>query len=301
MTAVLSTLAPIQINSTVLATRNVSITYAVTNEPSVHSGQLFPTLQLVPGADPEVTFETPFKEAYDLIGFTALQATTLDVWFAKFATTGVKSTSTDHSKMSLNTSCKALCMIDSVSVAQDGLLVATVRCVIQANDGMTAPMVAGTGTLITLAAQPTLHTNGPVNLTGTTTDGVSDWTIDMGQRVQLDRTDGDLYPTVVSYTGGSPQINVNFQDVATLMAALDIIGEDASTTTVCFARPFSATTGIVGTSATAVSVTLAAGLVIPETAEAGVDGRATYALRCTPAASSGDTHPLTVATNATAP
>lgn len=301
MTAVLSTLAPIQLNATKLATRNVTLTAGVLNEQSWHSGQLYPTLQLVPGANPVVSFETPFAAAYSLIGMGAIQVTTLDIYFAKYLSTGVKSTSTDHTKVSLAASAVGIAVISNISVSQDGLLVATVEITLQSSNGTTHPMSPSTGSIIALDAQPTLHTSGGCKLANTTTDGVTGWSIDMGQRIQSIRSDGDMYPTVVAYSGGNPSLTLQFDDVATLLAAIDLVGETASTTTIVYGRPYSTTTGIVSTGATAVSITLAGGLIIPDSFTASLDGKAACSIVLKPAGSSIDAHPLTVALNATAP
>lgn len=301
MTTVYNAMGPVKINTTTVPVIDIQQSLAHVIEPAEHTGQLYPMVQLVRGSEPRFTLTMPFAAAYALIGMGSLQVTALDVWFAKYAATGAKSTAADSRKVSLDTDQTALATITSVDVTQDGLLTASVDVVCRSDDGQTNPLTVGTGTLPSLSSQPTLHTLGPVALQGTAIDGVQGWSIDLGQRIVTERTDGDLYPTVVAYRGGAPSITVDHASVENVLAVLDLIGEAASTDTVLYARQHSATTGLVVGGATAVSITLAGGYVHPDTITASQDGVATPSIVMLPQATTVDVHPLTVSTTATAP
>jgi hypothetical protein len=294
-------LGPVKINTTTVPVLDIQQSFAHVIEPAEHTGQLYPMLQLVRGSEPRLTLTMPFAAAYDLIGMDSLQVTALDVWFAKYTDQGVKSTSTDHRKLTLDTDQTALAAITSIDVAQDGLLTASVDVVCRSDDGQTHPLTPDTGSLPTLSSQPDLHTLGPVELQGTAIDRVQGWSIDMGQRIETVRTDGDLYPTVVAYRGGAPTITIDHASVENVLSVLDLIGEAASTDTVLYARQHSATSGLVVGGATAVSITLAGGFVHPDSITASQDGVASPSIVMLPQATTVDTHPLTVSTSATAP
>ncbi len=301
MTAVLNSLGPISINSTTYPVLSIDQQFATIVEPAEHTGQLYPHLQLIRGAVPQLTVTMPLQAAYDLVGLKSLSVTAMDIWLAKYGSDGAKSTSTDHRKLSLDTGQTALATITTISVAQDGLATADVQITCRSSDGQTHPLVAGTGTLPTLSAQPTLHTMGPVALQGTAIDGAAGWSIDLAQTVQPERSDGDLYPTVVAYRGGSPTISVDHNSPENIMAVLDLIGESAGANTVLYARRHDTSTGLVVGGATAVSITLADGWITPESVAAAQDGLASIPLSIAPQTDTVDVHPLTVSTSATAP
>jgi len=301
MSAVLSSLGPLQINGSTYPVLNINMPFAVISEASEHSGQLYSTATLISGANPTMTAQMPFRAAFDLIGFGALAVTSVGVFLSKYAATGLKSTDTDHRRFALASSAKGLATITGVSVAQDGLLLADIEITFSSADGTTHPLSPGTAALPALSAQPVLHTVGPAALANTVRDGVSAWSVSLNQRVSGIRSDGDLYPQTLAYTGGVPEIAATFQDADTLMSVLGAIGIGASTTTVLYAKQYDATTGLVVGGATAVSITLAGGYIAPETLAAAHAGVATYEVRILPAGTTPDVHALTVATNATAP
>lgn len=301
MTAVLNTLAPIQIASTVIPATNVSLSLGAIEEASEHSGQLFPTLRLIKGANPEATFTAPFEAVYALVGMGGYVASQFDIYLAKFASL-VKSTSSDHQKLALSTSAQALLTIESVQVAQDGLLLANVRARYKSADGTTHPITrTANNSLVALASQPNLHTNGPVKLANTTVDGVASWSVECNHKAESLRSDGDLYPSEIIYRGSAPQITVEFNDPLTVLGTTGMLGLNASTTTILYAKRYSTTTGEVSGGATAVSITMAGGYINPQDMAAAVAGVATQGVRIFAMNGTVDTNPLTVSVSATAP
>lgn len=303
--SVYSSLAPVSINGAVYPVISMNLPFAVITAPIEHSGQLYPTAQIINGATPSLTLQMPFKAAFDLIGFGALTVTAFILGLTRFGDAASKSAGTDHRQLTMGASDRGLATITSVSVTQDGLLVADVDIAFKAASGQTHPLTAGTGAQLTLSAQPVIHTMGPVALTGTKRTGARGWSVDMGQRVESRRSDGDLYPTQVAYLGGSPSITVDHEDADTVLGGISAAGAGALATTVLYGRQMStandATFGTIIGGDTGVSITLAAGWIAPETLEAAQNGVAGLSLRLVPANATPDTHPLAVATNATVP
>ena len=309
MTIRLNSLGPLKINTTVLPIVSGSLALGTVQEPSEHSGQLFPTLQLIRGQIPQLTAQIPFRAAYDLIGFTALDVTACEIYYARYTDAddagaqGIKSTGTDHTYFDLATDAGALAVITGVSVAQDGLLLADIQVTFRAPDATTHPLVKNTdGTLPTLSTQPVIHTMGPVQLQGTVYDGIQDWSLDLAQVVEPVRTDGDLYPTTVLYRGGTPSFSVTTNNIQDTLANLDLIGETAASS-IFYARQHDTTTGIVVGGATAISMTVARGVITYDTVDAAQQDLASAPLTITPVAApaTADTHPVVVSTGATAP
>ncbi len=292
-------LSPININSTVLAVENISLPYDVVSVVSQHSGNEYPTLIASPGANPRLTFRTPFANAFTLIGFGVLAATALDVYLAKFVSSA-RSGSSVHSKLSLASSCTATCHITGVSVSQDGILMADVECVYLSNDGVTHPIAAMTtnNALPSLAAQPTLHTQGPISIGGTVYGGLKSAGIDLGQQMTTARSDGDPYPRVCVRTGGQPKLSGMHEDPTAMHAILTTVG--ISSAIIQYFRSYSATTGIVGT-ANSVSITLATpDKINPTSLDAGQGSPATLGFEAWGLSTSG-THPLSVSLAASTP
>jgi hypothetical protein len=301
MTAILNTLAPIQIGTTVIPVMDVSLSLGAIEEGSIHSGQLFPTLRLIKGSAPQATFRAPFEAVYAIVGMGAYVATTFDIYLAKFASL-VKSTSSDHQKLALSTSASALITIESVSVSQDGLLMAECRARYKSADGTTHPITRTVNNaMVALAAQPNIHTNGPAKLANTTVDGVRGWSVDLNHNVEELRSDGDLYPSEIIYKGSAPQVSIDFSDPLTALGTTGLLGLNASTTSIVYAKRYSTTTGEVVGGATAVSITMAGGYINPQDMAAAVAGVATQGVRIFASNGTADTNPLTVSVSATAP
>lgn len=261
----ISSLAPIRLASTVLATENLQVTQDVQTTMFRHSGNEFPSVITVPGAAPRVRFSTPAKPALDLIGLKALRLTTLDVYLATFAA-GFRSASTDHHKYSLNTSAAALAYIQRIRISDRGIAMAEIECVLLSSDGMAYPLGSPTtGSLPTLASQPALHTLGTSRVDSTTINGTSGFELDFGANVVagIDGNPGDglLYPTVAQYLGGTPVINVEHGDPVGVLAALGYIGLAPTTSYVQWFRDYDTTNHVALT--TGFSITAAVGRATP--------------------------------------
>ena len=301
MTHIIQSLAPIRIGSTVLATDNLVLSLGAIEEASIHSGLLYPTARLVKGSNPRATFRAPFAAAYTLLGLGGYVANTLDIYLARYSAQ-VKSTASNHVKLALSTSASALVTITGVSVEQDGVLWADIACDFVSSNGITHPLVkTDDNDLATLSSQPVLHTNGPAKLANTIIDGVRGWSLDLQQQVDTIRTDGDLYPNAVVYRGAKPQLTVTFTDPTTLLGLSGMLGSEASTSTVVYAKQYSQATGEVIGGATAASLTIADGYINPDQLSAAIQGVATQSVTLYASNAASDTHPITVSLSATAP
>ena len=296
-TALFYSAAPITLNSTTLAADDISLSAAVMSESFRHSGNLFPSVLVVPGADPRVTFRTPFKEAYDLIGLKSLKLTTFNLYFAKFVD-AVRQSDSSHLKYGLSTSCVAHATIKGASVSQNGILMADIEVVLLSNDGMAHPLTAATASLPSLAGQPALKTLGPVTLNGTTTGGYVSASIDLGNNLETFKSDGDLYPRVATYTGGNPVLSFEHADPATLWGAIGLTGTALSSNCIAYFRDYSTSTHL--TLTTGHSLTIASGRVIPADFGASSLGVARGGIRVV-GLSTSDTHPIVVASGASVP
>jgi len=300
MATVVSSLAPVQINSTVLAVERIGFSTGIISDLSQHSGQLYATLHKVSGAVPRITFTTPFLAAYNLLGLTVVNASTLDVYLTKFGAL-VPTAGSTHPRFALSSSCTAACHITGASVNQDGDLMAEVECFPLSVAGVAHPITySTTNALITLAGQPVLHTLGPCSLNGTVVGGLQSSAVDLGQQLNIERTDGALYPIVGARVGAQPKITNGHADPFTLFSTLGLLGLNLTSNFVQYFRQYSATTGVIDTGATAISFTIASGRAEPGDMSAQQGGVATLGFMVS-GLSSSSTHPIAVSTSATAP
>jgi hypothetical protein len=168
-------------------------------------------------------------------------------------------------------------------------------------DGTTPPLAyTTTNALPTLASQPTKHTLGPVTINGTTLPGVGGLQVDLGQQLLAERADGCLYPIVAARVGGQPKITIPHRDPFTLLSTLGLTGVNLASNLVAYARPYDDTTNVVTTAATAISFTIASGRAKPVELTAEQGAVATLGIEVA-GLSSSSTHPIAVASNATAP
>ena len=297
MPSLIYSLAPLVINSTTLATQGLQLSPEVALDAFRHSGNEFASVLVAPGAAPRIRFSTPFKAAFDLIGLKVLKVTTLGVYLAKFVD-ALRLTGSARS-YSLNGAAVGFAYITGASVAQQGILMADVEIILLSIDGTTHPLsVSDAGTLPTLASQPALHTLGGTTINGTTIAGVESVTIDLGPQIEARVTDGALYPTVCSYLGGAPMLMGEHADPVTLLTTLGLLGVAASSNIVQYFREYNASTGLTGT--TGLSLTIAAGKIVPEAQSADNLAMAKTGFRVQPL-SSTSTHPFVIATGASVP
>lgn len=301
--AVIYSLSPLKINSTVLAVSNLRFSPDVQVSSFRHSGNIYPSVIAVPGAQAKVTFSTPFWAAYGLIGVAAapLKCTVVEIYLAKF-TDATRSASTDHAKYALASSPGAalgFATITGARVEQNGILMADVQIQFTSYDGMTHPLLrTDAGTLPTLSSEPLLHSLGPTTINSTTYAGESSAMLDMGVQDQALATDGDLYPRSYCVTGYNRLLSIGFSTPATIWSALGMTGAAITANIVQYFREYDATTQI--KKATGLSLTIASGRITPDAMSVDSLGIANAPAIITPLSSSS-TDPFVFASGASIP
>jgi hypothetical protein len=296
--AVIYSLSPLTLNATTLATSNLRVSPEIASIMHRTSGNEFASVQAVTGATPRISFQTPYYEAYNLIGLKTLKCTVCSVYLAKFVD-GIRSASSVHSKYALASSALGFAYIKSIAGSLNGIVMADVEVILLSADGLVHPLTPSTSNALpSLASQPALRTIGPCSVNGTTIGGVSSVNIDLGASMEAMTSDGDLYPRVCAYKGGDPVINVEHGDPETLRGTLGFTGAAISANFVQYFKTIDPTTQL--TLSTADSLTVASGRVMP--VEWGADNlqvaRGGLRVACL---STSSTHPIVVATGATAP
>lgn len=269
--AIIASLAPAKLNSTVLAIRNLRISLAVDANPFRHSGNLYPSILTVPGGQPMVTFQTPFFPAYTLMGMGngALKLTVFEAYLATFADS-VRQPGAVHTKYHLNTvpgAATGFAYITGASVDNNGVLMADIMVALISFDGMANPLLRVDNVSIpTLAGEPALHTLGPIEVNGTVIGGVSQAGIDTGYQTQFLKTDGDMFPRNFACLGADRTMSVQFKDALTAWDELTLLGVAISANVIQYFRSYSAPNQVKLT--TGMSFTMASGRIVPDTLSA---------------------------------
>lgn len=294
--AIITTLAPITLGSTTLPTANLRVSPAIATQMFRTSGLLFPSVEATFGAAPVIQFEATVLEAFNAIGFSGTNFTTCNVYLSTFATS-IKATT--GPKYALAASANAFAYITGVKADQNGVAMATVSVMLLSSNGTTHPLVASSGqTVATLSGQPLLKTLGPCTINGTTIAGTTSMNLDLGCNVDAMLSDGDLYPRVCAYVGGTPVFQVEHADPETLRATLGFTGVALASSFVQYLRDVDATTQI--TTTTGMSFTVALGRAVTQEFGADNQGVAKGGVRVE-CLSTSATHPIVTATGASVP
>jgi hypothetical protein len=296
--ALIYSLAPATLNSTTLGIANLKVSPSILKMMYRTGGNEFPSVHAVTGATPAFSFQTPYYEAYNLIGLKSLKLTTANVYLAKFVD-AIRSSSSVHTKYALASSATGFACIRSIAGQLNGIVMANVEVMLLSSDGMTHPWVpTQNNALPSLASQPALRTIGPTTVNGTTIAGTSSVNIDLAPSMEAVTSDGDLYPRVCAYKGGDPVINIEHGDPETLRTTLGFTGTAITANVVQYFKTIDPTTQIALT--TADSLTVAGGRVLPHDIDTDnlQIARGGMTVDCL---SSSSTHPIVIATGATAP
>lgn len=301
MPAIIYSMAPAKFGTTVVPVERFGFSAGIVQTAHTHSGNEYATIVAVAGATPRITMSMPFRAAYDLFGLTVASVTTFEFYLAKFASL-IRAAGSVHTKWALSASCSAACQITGFSVNNDGFLMAEVDVVPLSNNGTTHPLTrTDNNALLSLASQPVLHTLGPVSINGTVVPGLSAANGDLGQRLEVARHDGTLYPLVAARLGGDPKLTFTHSDPVTLESQLaSLLGSNITSNVVAYFRGYNTTTGVNDTGTTAISITIASGRAYMTELPAQHGQIATRGLEVI-GLSTSSTHPMVVATSATAP
>lgn len=300
MPASLYSLAPAKFNSLVVPIKSLTISPGLISEMDQHSGNLYPTLVRVSGAEPKITITMPFGPAFTALGFNVTKLTIFEAWLAKFADF-TRDTGSTHAKFALTGAAVAAAMITGISVDMNGDLMATVEVVPIADTSFTNPLALTTGALPTLASQPLLYTLGPCTINGTLVPGLTSAGADLAQQLIPQRTDGSKYTMAAARVGATPRCFAEHADPASFLATLTLDGVSASANLVQYFRSYDATTGVVSNAASSgCSLTMSVGRAHPTDISAAQGGIAKMGVDFLPTSSTA-THPIVVSTSATVP
>lgn len=299
MPAKLSSIGPITINSTTIATLGWSFSPDIVKAAQEHSGLPYPTADTTSGANPKVMFRCYFQDIWALTGATILGATTFSVYLSAY-TSLIRDAASIHLRLALATSCVAAIQIISASVDQDGHLIAEVEATLTANDSTTHPFAITTNNALpALTAEPIKHTLGPFVIDTVGVPGVQSASLEFAPSLQVSRTDGDLYPRIAAQTKGNPKVMVGHKDPRAVLATFGLLGANVTTSAIQYFRRYDASSGVAG-AANGISVTLGVCRVVPSQLSADQGGIATQGFELT-GLSSSTTHPFTVSLTATVP
>lgn len=298
MASIVSTLAPVKCNSTVLAVEDVGVDPGIAKMVYGHSGNRFGSIMTVSGADRAVTFRTPLKQALDLFGLNPFKLTTFEVYLARFLDYQ-KDPAAVHTKLNLAASCTAMGVVQGASVNKRGIAMADVLVVPISNAEMTDPLaVTGSVALPTLGAEPALFSLGSATIDGTRLDGVQQHGFTQNWQYKTNAgDDGGLYPTACWFEGGDPSLSIQVEDPITTLTRLGLLGTNLASGASIFYRPY--TNGVLGATG-GLSISVTAGRPVP--GEIKLTHRARNSVGIViDGLSATDTHPFTYATGVAIP
>jgi hypothetical protein len=301
MTLTISDMAPLKVNSSVLAITDLQLSPDIIDRSLRHSGNEYKSVGAIPGAKPMGRFKTPFMGAYNLIGMKMLQATVFEYYFATFAA-GLRQSGANHSKLPLASGAKAALLIDGASVDQFGLLMADVGVYFLSSDGLTHPIaaLASGQSLPTVASEPQLHTLGPfaLGVGPTRVDGVTNQGFRQNNSVEAPVNDGDAFPKSCALLGQDPGLAGEHEDPLGLLTSLGLMGLNITTQAVAYFRGIDPTTQLL--QATGISIAVTSGRAMPGPVQWGLNRTNRMGFNVAPLSSS-QTHPFSINLSATLP
>lgn len=304
MSAVLSSLAPVTLVvgaglPVTIPTEHVGVPLGIIQSLHNHSGNIFPTLVVVPGADRRVTLSVPMKIALDTFGLGLVKLTAFSAFFARFEDFNREGTAV-HLALELNVACVAAAQISGWSVNVDGILMATVEIVPMSTTGQLDPLkLTPNVSLPVLAGSPALHTLGPVKVNGTVIPGLSGESGSIGSSIAVQRTDGDLYARVCARIEAKPTMSLSHQDPVSILNSLTLMGI-VITEVVVYAKAYDPATGIAA-QAGSISFTMVSGRIHPGGPDASQGGVVSTSIEVLGISDDGATNPIAINTNVVAP
>lgn len=302
--AIISSLAPMSVtvqggSATTVATEMMGVTLGIMRTIHHHSGNVMPTLVVVPGADRRIRVGVPFQAAFNLLGLGLTQLSALSVYLATFSQFN-RQTGANHLMLSLTTACVAGAQITSWTVNVDGILMAVVDIILVSNDGATDPLtVTPSSALPAISGTPQLHTIGPVSFNGTIYSGAVATSGSIGSNPTLLRTDGDFFGRTAARLQAEPSLSVTHADPVTLVQALTTLGANISSV-IAYFKAYDATTGMAEQTG-GISITIALGRVHPLGPDTSQGQNATTGVEIIGICSDGATNPLAIATGVAVP
>lgn len=279
-------LAPVQVGSTTLAVANLNLDPAIRRELFRGGGTRFGSALLKLAAQPAVSFRTPFKAAYDLLGLGVKSITDLKIHLARF-TDFQRATGSTHRRW---TAAAAAAWITGAQVEQGGILWAEVMALPLSSDGLAAPMTAVDTSAIPTLGTVDLHTLGPLALAGVRVSGLRGAAYESGIQVAADPQDGDTYLRTVAELAADPRLVAAHRDPIALLTSLGLFGTAIGVTpSALWFRDVDADTG--AALDTGMSLSCSAGAVDPASLSVAQGQPAEAGLVIHPITGT-DTHPI---------
>ena len=301
----INSLAPISLkvagaqNDIVIPVENHAFSADIISNPHFHSGNTSPTQITVPGANPKITFSTPFKAAFDIFGLGIIKLEELDVYLSKYVDF-VRSPDPVHTRITLSAGAFAGAQIVSWSVSVDGILMADVSIDLLSDDNVHPFVFEINQALPTLAGNPALHTLGPVRLNNVIIPGCSSDGGDIGATTIVQRNDGDLYPRVAARTQIVPTARIAHEDPVAVLAALGLLGTNITALTELYFKAYDVTTGV-SSQLLGIKLAIGAGRIHPDGWSAPQGGVASSGIVVQGIAADGVANPFTVTTGISVP
>lgn len=264
----LTTMTPVKLNATVLATESLSYSPGNNDAMTRHSGLPYSSSIVRASAAPRITFRTFFEPAFTLLGFSVTRLTAVEFHQQTFTNFEANAGGV---KYALNTSATAYGYITSVSEGTNGLIMADVEVILLSADGTTNPLAeqASALAILALSAEPQKQVRGPLVVNGTALAGVTSFSLSTGIRaIPADPVDGETFSKTVIDDGGDFTMSFGHQGAKESLAEITNDGSSITSNVVAYLRDVDAaglTTGTAG-----VSFTVAAGRVNVTTLSQGV-------------------------------
>lgn len=307
MVAIISSLAPVTYTnssgSATIPVESVGLSTDIIQMTHQHSGNTSPTAVVCPGANPRMTLTMPFMTAIDAFGLGIKKLTAFSATLARFEDFERDDpTTAQHQKYSLVTGCTAAAHIVSASVNVDGILMTNVEVIFFSNTGATYPIESSTSQQApTVAANPRLHTLGPVELDGSVYAGLTSSSVSLNAPITVQRTDGDLYPRTGARLTVAPTLNLSHADPRTVLTALGFMGTAITTSCDVYFKEYNSTTGETRSDGGAIKISIADGKLYPTGYDVSQGLVANTGISIVGIVSDGLTNPIAVTTDEVPP
>jgi len=190
-------------------------------------GDVDPTYSAVAAAAPGITFTTTDLKAFlDACGIAGCQIAALDTYFQQIAPYGTRKASTDHLKLSFADGM----MVPRQITAGQGQPARLAAEIFGISSDDTCPLAkAASQSLPAGGGTDVLWTLGKATINGTDLVGIQNMTIDFGLQVQLETSDGDVFPSLVYIMARRPTIRLTTRD-SLILNTLGVTGLAQSAT-----------------------------------------------------------------------
>lgn len=288
MTTQLNSMGAVVLGGTALPATNLSYNPNATGGPFRHDDREFNSIQTITGSAPILTFQTPIKNAIDVVGLRITRFTAFDFYLAKY-TNGVHVTLSDKYTEAAGAVCVA--MITGFNAAQGGIVLASISVFLLSADGDADPLATETEAIPAIS-EPLLHTLGPVTLNNVVTNGVQSVDGQLNPQWNTFFADGKLYTQDGTYDGGNPLISITHGDPVAILGT-DFIGLEITALTKVVLNAIDAVTQV-PTAVGAITITIADGRIMPRTVSTSVGEIATVGVDIIGLSDAAQTHPWVI-------